>query len=61
MIQRVLSHYHLPGLTCLGLILFMSIFIGALIWVFRKGSKNVYETLEQLPLKDLKPILKGDQ
>ena len=52
MIQKVLSHYHLPELTCVGLILFMLVFAGALAWVFRKGSSNVYAGLEQLPLDD---------
>jgi cbb3-type cytochrome oxidase subunit 3 len=55
MIQKVLSHYHLPALTCFGLILFVSIFLGALIWVFRRGSSTLYAGLEQLPLEDLKP------
>ena len=52
MIQKVLSHYHLPELTCAGLILFMLVFAAALAWVFRKGSSDVYAELEQIPLDD---------
>lgn len=59
MIQKVLSHYHLYQLTCVGLILFMSVFVSALIWVFRKASSKVYQELAQLPLEDLKS--RGDQ
>ncbi|MGZ3696761.1 MAG: CcoQ/FixQ family Cbb3-type cytochrome c oxidase assembly chaperone [Bdellovibrionota bacterium] len=51
MIQRVLSHYHLPLLTCLGLLLFMGVFIGALLWVYRKESADVYQALADLPLE----------
>jgi hypothetical protein len=61
MIQKVLSNYHLPELTCAGLILFMMVFVSALVWVFRRGSSKVYAELEQLPLQDLNPIFKGDR
>jgi hypothetical protein len=61
MIQRVLLNYHLPMLTCIGLILFISVFVAALMWVCRKGSSNVYAGLEQLPLQDLNPQFKGEQ
>lgn len=62
MIQRVLLHYRLPALTCIGLLLFMSVFIGVLAWVFRKGSQEVYAGLEQFPLQELNsnPDFKGD-
>ena len=52
MIQKVLSHYHLPALTCAGLIVFMVVFSAALAWVFRKGSSDVYAGLERIPLDD---------
>lgn len=57
MIQKVLAHYKLPELTCFGLILFMSVFIAAIIWVFRKQSSKFYAGLEQLPLQDLQPTI----
>ena len=52
MMQQVLSHYHLPGLACLGLGLFFLVFLGAVAWVCRKGSGNFYNTLGALPLGD---------
>ena len=60
MIQKVLSHYHLPELTCVGLVLFMLVFVAALIWVFRRGSADVYSGLEKLPLQELEPNSKGE-
>ncbi|HTL11916.1 MAG TPA: cbb3-type cytochrome c oxidase subunit 3 [Bdellovibrionota bacterium] len=52
MIQSVLSHYPLTGLTCVGLLLFFAVFMGALLWVFRKGSSAVYTNLQNLPLQE---------
>lgn len=52
MIQQVLSHYNRTGLTGVGLLLFMGVFVGALFWVFRKGSTVFYTNLSQLPLKE---------
>jgi hypothetical protein len=60
MIQKVLSHYHFLELTCVGLVLFMLVFAGALVWILRSGSSKVYAALEQLPLQELKPNSKGD-
>ena len=52
MIQQVLAHYHLPQLACLGLLLFMGVFGGALAWVWRRGSGEFYGAMEHLPLRD---------
>lgn len=51
MIQRVLSHYHLAGLSCVGLVLFFLVFLGALAWVLRPGSIAIYKNLESLPFE----------
>lgn len=49
-IREVLSHFHLPFLSCIGLLLFMGVFLGALLWVFRKGSGQFYGKMSDLPL-----------
>lgn len=49
-IREVLSHFHLPLLSCFGLLLFMGVFTGALMWVCRKGSGEFYKKLSDLPL-----------
>jgi hypothetical protein len=38
-------------LSCAGLLLFMTVFAGALFWVFRNGSTRFYGQLERLPLE----------
>ena len=52
MIRETLSHFNMPWLTCVGLILFLAVFTGAVLWVFRKESTRVYARLEQLPLQE---------
>jgi cbb3-type cytochrome oxidase subunit 3 len=52
MIPRVLSHYPLPGLSCLGLLLFVALFLAALAWVFRRASPGFYARMSQLPLQE---------
>lgn len=46
---EVLSHFHMPWLSCIALILFMSVFIGAAIWIHRRGSKEIYRRMGELP------------
>ncbi len=53
MMREVLSHFHLPGMTCLALLLFFGVFSGMLFWVFRKQRKPFYEYMENLPLEVL--------
>lgn len=52
MIREVLSHYHLPVLSGIGLLLFMAVFCGALAWVFRKGSTGFYASMQAMPFED---------
>ncbi len=54
-------HFQLPGLICVGLVLFLAVFISVLAWVFRRGSVQFYKSLELYPLQDLNPIRKGEQ
>jgi hypothetical protein len=48
---EVLSHFHLPVLSCLGLLLFFGVFVGMLFWIFRKGSDEFYQALSDLPVE----------
>ena len=52
MIGQVLANYHLPLLSCVGLLIFLAVFCGSLFWVFRKGSAGFYATLQDLPFQD---------
>ena len=51
MIREVLSHYHLPLLSCVGLLLFLAVFGGVCFWVFRRGSHRYYETAAMMPIE----------
>ena len=50
MIREFLTHFHWSILPVITMFMFMSVFFGALIWVFRKGSKDIYSELSNLPL-----------
>lgn len=43
--QLVLTQFDMPILTIIALLIFVSIFVGMLCWVFRKKSKGLYETM----------------
>lgn len=51
MMSQVLSHFHLPWLTCIALLIFFTFFVSMLFWVFRKNGKPVYQYIENLPLE----------
>jgi hypothetical protein len=59
MMQQVLSHYHLPALACLGLLLFMAVFVGALAWVCRRGGSEFYSAMETLPFEESSTLNRG--
>lgn len=46
---EVLSRFHMPWLSCIALLLFMAVFIGAAIWIHRRGSKEIYRRMSDLP------------
>jgi len=48
----ILSRTELLFLPELSLLIFMLVFIGALVWIFRPGAAKAYERRAQLPLVD---------
>lgn len=52
MISRTLANFDMPWLTCIGLLLFLSVFIGALLWVYRRGGNDFYENMQALPFDE---------
>ena len=52
MIREAIGALHWSYLPVISMFMFLSIFLGSLIWVFRKGSKEVYSELSQLPLAE---------
>jgi cbb3-type cytochrome oxidase subunit 3 len=55
MIREFIGHLHWSALPVISMVLFMGVFVGALLWVFRKESGEVYSELSLLPL-----VEKGD-
>ncbi len=51
MIRETLSNFPLAWLSCVGMFIFLSIFLSACFWVYRKGSKDFYQDLSKLPLE----------
>ncbi|GAX61834.1 cbb3-type cytochrome oxidase subunit 3 [Candidatus Scalindua japonica] len=50
--QLALSQYNNIYLIAIALFLFLSVFIGAVFMIYRKGSKKHYDYLSQLPLRE---------
>jgi cbb3-type cytochrome oxidase subunit 3 len=49
--SEALATFHHIGLTCLGLVLFFVVFVGALFWVFRPRTKELYSYTEKIPFQ----------
>ena len=50
--SQAFTHYTDQLLTSAGLVIFFVFFVGVVFWVYRKGSKEVYNHLDKLPLND---------
>ncbi len=50
--QLALSQFNDIYLVAIGFFLFFSVFIGAVFWAYRKGSKKHYDYLSKLPLRE---------
>lgn len=52
MIREFLSHLHWTTLPIITMLMFMGVFFGALLWVYRRQSTAVYREASHLPLLD---------
>ncbi len=50
--QSFLKNFPFMDLVVVGQLLFFTVFVCAIIWVFRSGSKGFYEKLAALPLDE---------
>lgn len=50
--RHFLTHFPFISLVVAGQLLFLAVFLGAFFWIFRKGSKNFYDHLANLPLDE---------
>lgn len=52
MIREWLSHLHWSTLPILTMMMYIAVFVGALFWVFRKKSSEIYAQASRLPLEE---------
>jgi cytochrome c oxidase cbb3-type subunit IV len=50
--QLVLSQMDMPWLPIAGLAIFMTFFVGVLIWSYRRSSGELYQHVANLPLSE---------
>ena len=50
--QEFLRNFPMMDLVVVGQLLFFTVFVAALLWVFRSGSKGFYEKLAALPFDE---------
>ncbi len=51
MFAAILDSMNFTPWAMFSLLLFFSVFIGVLVWVFRKGSSEFYQSLAGIPLE----------
>ena len=56
MIRQTLAHFPHGALSGLAMLLFMGVFLGAILWVYRGGSRSFYDSLSRSPLNDQEGI-----
>ncbi len=52
----ILSLSEFSYLAEISIVIFMSVFLGAIYWMFRPGSKAAYAARAQMPLDDQTPV-----
>jgi hypothetical protein len=60
MIQRVLVHFPYPMLMCFGLLLFVGVYLGVLIWTSTSDAQFWDDHYGKLPLRDSTGSIQGD-
>ncbi|MBP9733236.1 MAG: CcoQ/FixQ family Cbb3-type cytochrome c oxidase assembly chaperone [Candidatus Omnitrophica bacterium] len=50
--ELILAQYTLIPLNCAALLIFLAIFAGSVLWVYRRSGRSYYKYMESLPLKD---------
>jgi len=50
--NEILSRTDLLFLPEISLVIFVAIFVGALVWIFRPGSAATYRSRSRLPFSD---------
>lgn len=51
MIREFLKACPFVDLAIIGQIIFFTVFLSVIFWIFRKGSKQFYQKMAQIPLE----------
>lgn len=51
MMSQVVSRFPHPELVALALPLFLMVFLGAALWIYRRGSGEMYRRMVRMPLE----------
>jgi cbb3-type cytochrome oxidase subunit 3 len=51
---QVLSHFQYPLLTAIGMLIFIAIFLVALVRVLNPGNRSMYRYIQSIPLNEEK-------
>lgn len=51
MMSQVVSRFPHPEIAGVALVLFLTVFVGAAIWIYRKGSQEIYRKMGEMPLE----------
>ncbi len=54
--KDILALSDLAWLGTVSIVIFMTVFLGSLVWMFRPGSKQAYAARSQMPLSDDIPV-----
>lgn len=50
--KQAFIHYAYVIESCIALISFFLVFVGVFLWVSRKGAKEIYSQISQIPLRE---------
>lgn len=51
MLKEGLKFFTDTHITLIGLVLFMTLFVGIVLWVNRKSTKQLYSQISEMPLQ----------
>ncbi len=49
--QEAFSYFTMGYLNVIAMLIFMSVFVGVIFWIYRKSSQSYYQKISRLPLE----------
>lgn len=54
--SEIISLSEYAFLAEIAIVLFVGVFVGSIVWMFRPGSKRAYAERSRMPLDDVNPV-----